>query len=56
MINYTIEERCDIHENTMYVIMRNGKDYVKADNKKTANEVVDKLYIVEAVIDSPYKD
>lgn len=52
MTDYTIEERCDIHETLMYVIMRNGKDYVRADDKITANEVVKKLYIADMVISS----
>ena len=50
MTKYTVEERCDIHETLMYVIMRNGKDYVKANDKIIANEVVDKLYIADMVI------
>jgi hypothetical protein len=52
MTNYNIEERCDIHGSIMYVIMRNGKDYVKTDNKLIASEVIDKLYIAEAVINN----
>lgn len=50
MTNYDVEERCDIHGDTIYVIMRNGRDYIRTDDEIIANEVVDKLYIAETVI------
>lgn len=52
MTNYDIEERCDIYESIIYVITRNGKDYVETDDKIIANEVVNKLYIAEKVINN----